>query len=51
MRTRPIAQRCDLSVLRYVFCDGGGGDSGGGGGTGGGGIGGDRGISLGMIPC
>ena len=49
-RTRPIVQRCVLSVLRYVFCDGGGsgGLGGGGGGCDGGGrggIGGGRGIS------
>ena len=35
--TRPIGQRCVLSVLRYAFCDG---DSGGGGG----GVGSGRGI-------
>ena len=40
-RTRPIAQRCVLSILRYAFCDGdSGGFSGGvGGGGGGGGVG------------
>ena len=38
--TRPIVQRCVLSILRYVFCDGGGS-----GGLGGGGGGGGRGIS------
>ena len=51
-KTRPIGQRCVLSVLRYVLCDsgGGGGGSGGIGGSssGGGGsdgVAGGRGIS------
>ena len=44
--TRPIVQRCLLSVFRYVFCDGGGvggGSVGGGGDEGGGGGGGGSG--------
>ena len=32
--TRPIVQRCVLSVLCYAFCDGGGGGAVGGGGSG-----------------
>ena len=34
-KTRPIGQRCALSVLRYAFCDCGSGS----GGNGGGGVG------------
>ena len=41
--TRPIVLRCVLSILRYVFCNGG--DSGGLGGGSGSGIGSDQGIS------
>ena len=46
--TRPKVQRCVLSVLRYVFCDGG--DSGdlGGGGCGGGDDGSGGGIGRGI---
>ena len=46
-KTRPIVQRCVLSVLRYAFCDGGGGGVGGDGVGGGGGGGGSGGGSSG----
>ena len=50
--TRPIVQRCVLSVLRYAFCDGGvGGDGVGGGGGGGGSGGGSSGGSGGGRDC
>ena len=47
VKTRPIGQRCVLSVLRFALCDGGGGRGGGGGigGGGSGGVAGGRGIS------
>ena len=44
--TRPICQRCVLSVLRYEFCDGGSGGVGGGGGGGGVGVGSGRGSVM-----
>ena len=48
--TRPIGQRCVLSILRYAFCDGGsggfGGGVGGGGGGGRGGVGSDCGSGI-----
>ena len=44
--TRPICQRCVLSVLLYAFCDGGSGAFGGGGGGGGGGVGSGRGSGI-----
>ena len=47
--TRPIVQRCILSVLRYAFCDGGGGGVGGGGGGGGDGSGGGSGGGCGIL--
>ena len=47
--TRPIGQRCVLSVLRYAFCDGGSGGVGGGGGGGRGGVGSDCGSGISQV--